>query len=79
MVQLLVHRHAAIDQPCDVSNALYNSSTSSLLSCLPQSEFAATPLMAASDKNHLEVTMFLISNGADVNRQTKVFDNVLFS
>ena len=22
MVQLLVHHHAAIDQPCDVSNAL---------------------------------------------------------
>ena len=31
MVQLLVHHHAAIDQPCDVSNALYNSTSLSLL------------------------------------------------
>ena len=66
MVQLLVHHHAAIDQPCDVSNALYTSTslilisedcslnsqhthavsfTSSLLSCLPQDEYAATPLL----------------------------------
>ena len=32
MVQLLVHHHAAIDQPCDVSNALYNSTSLSLFS-----------------------------------------------
>ena len=50
--------------------------TSSLLSCLPQDEFAATPLMAASDENHPEVTRFLIASGADLNCQTKVFDNM---
>ena len=32
MVQLLVHHHAAIDQPCDVSNTLYNSTSLSLFS-----------------------------------------------
>ena len=31
MVQLLVHHHAAIDQLTDVSNALYNSTSLSLL------------------------------------------------
>ena len=31
MVQLLIHHHAAIDQPTDVSNALYNSTSLSLL------------------------------------------------
>ena len=30
MVQLLVHHHAAIDQPTDVSNALYNITSLSL-------------------------------------------------
>ena len=30
MVQLLVHHHAAIDQPAEVSNALYNSTSLSL-------------------------------------------------
>ena len=30
MVQLLVHHHAAIDQPTDVSNALCNSTSLSL-------------------------------------------------
>ena len=34
MVQLLVHHHAAIDQPCDVGNVLhvYNSTSLSLFS-----------------------------------------------
>ena len=34
MVQLLVHHHAAIDQPTDVSNALYNSTSLSLFCCV---------------------------------------------
>ena len=33
MVQLLVHHHAAIDQPADVSNALYNSTSLSFELC----------------------------------------------
>ena len=54
--------------------------TSSLLSCSPQGEFAATPLIAASDKNHIEVARFLIEHGASIDYQTKVFDNLfLFS
>ena len=89
MVQLLVHHHAAIDQPCDVSNALYNSTslslfccvlftespaysvlfTSSLLSCSPQDEYAATPLIMASEKNHIEVARFLVEHGASINYQ----------
>ena len=86
MVQLLVHHHAAIDQPCDVSNALYSTTSLmltespaysvlfsySLLSCSPQDEYAATPLIAASDKNHIEVARFLVEHGAIVNYQNKV-------
>ena len=99
MVQLLVHHHAAIDQPTDdVSNALYNSTslslfcsvlftespaysvlfTSSLLSCSPQGGIvAATPLMAASGENHIEVARFLVEHGASIDYQNQVFD-ILF-
>ena len=96
IVQLLVHHHAAINQPCDVSNALYNSTslslffvvlftespaysvlfTSSLLSCLPQDEYAATPLITASVENHVEVARMLIKYGASTDYQNKVFDNL---
>ena len=31
MVHLLVHHHALLDKPCDVSNALYNSTSLSAL------------------------------------------------
>ena len=95
MVQLLVHHHAAIDQPCDVSNALYNSTslslfslvlftespaysdlfTSSPLSYSPQGDVAATPLIAASVDNHVDVARFLIKNRASIDYQNKVFDN----
>ena len=51
--------------------------TSSLLSCSLQDEYAATPLIAASGKNHIEVARFLIEHGASVNYQNKVFD-ILF-
>ena len=94
MLQLLVHHHAAIDQPCDVSNALYcynstslqfilfteslaNSvlfaSSCTLLLCSSQDAPFATPLIAASGKNHTEVTRFLIEHGASVNYQNQVF------
>ena len=96
MVHLLVHHHALIDKPCDVSNVLYNSTslsffvcvlftespaysvlfTSSLLSCLPQDQFGATPLIAASIENHIQVIRFLIQSGASINKQNKVFDNL---
>ena len=81
MVKLLVHHHAAIDQPTDVSICLFCCVlftespaysvlfTSSLLSCSPQSEYAATPLIAASGKNHIEVARFLVEHGANVNYQ----------
>ena len=98
MVHLLVHHHALVDKPCDVSNALYNSTslsffvcvlftespaysvlfTSSLLSCLLQSEFGATPLMTACFEGRLEVTKFLINNAANVNVQSKVFDMLFY-
>ena len=95
MVQLLIHHHAAINQPCDVSNALhcYNStslqfvlfieslaysvlfasSCTLLLSCSSQDAPFATPLIAASDKNHIEVARFLIEHDASVNYQNQVF------
>ena len=87
MVQLLVHHHAAIDQPANVSNALYNNYsttcslsssysvlfTYSLLSCSPQNEYAATPLIIASDVNHIEMARFLVKHGASVNFQNQVF------
>ena len=47
--------------------------TSSLFSCSPQSEYAATPLITASGENHIEVARFLVEHGASVNYQTKVF------
>ena len=91
MVQLLVHHHAAINQPTDVSNALYNSTslsayyslnpqrtysvlfTSSLLSCSSQdSDIAATPLIAASGENHIEVAKFLVEHGASIDYQNQV-------
>ena len=94
VVQLLVHHHAAIDRPTDVSIMHYtialvsvycvllNESpaysvlfTSSLLSCSPQDEYASTPLMAASDENHIEVARFLVEHGASINYQNQVFDN----
>ena len=98
MVHLLVHHHALVDKPCDVSNELYNSTslsffvcvlftespaysvlfTSSLLSCLPQDQFEGTPLMTACLEGHFKVTMFLINNGANVNVQSKVFDNLFY-
>ena len=53
--------------------------TSSLL-CSPQDEYAATPLIAASGENHIEVARFLVEHGANIDYQNKVFDNhVLFS
>ena len=92
MVQLLVHHHAAIDQPTDVSNALYNSTSISLfccvlltespcsiltssllLSCSPQDVPFATPLIAASSENHIEVARFLVEHGASINYQNQVF------
>ena len=96
MVHLLVHHHALLDKPCDVSNTLYNSTslsffvcvlftespaysvlfTSSLLSCLPQEEPCATPLITASIENHIQVVRFLIQSGASINKQNKVFDNL---
>ena len=52
--------------------------TSSLLS--PQDEYASTPLMAASDENHIEVARFLVECGASIDYQNKVFDiHFLFS
>ena len=91
MVQLLVHHHAAIDQPCDVGNVLhvYNSTSLSLfsvllfaespaysvlftLSCSPQDVYAATSLIAASGKNHIEVARFLVEHGASTDYQKKV-------
>ena len=48
--------------------------TSSLLSCLPQDEYAATPLITACGENKFEVVKFLIENAANINYQTKVFD-----
>ena len=89
MVQLLVYHHAAIDQPTDVSNALYNIIidlslffsvlftespaysvllTSSLLSYSPQDEPFATPLMAASVRNQIEVARFLVEHEASIIR-----------
>ena len=41
MVQLLVHHHAAIDQPCDVSNGLYNSTSLQFISCVLLTESPA--------------------------------------
>ena len=97
MVHLLVHHHALIDKPCDVSNALYNSTslsffvcvlftespaysvlfTSSLLSCLPQDQFGATPLITACGENHLPIVRVLIENRANINYQKEVFDNLV--
>ena len=51
--------------------------TPSLSSRPPQDEYAATPLMAASDRNHIEVARFLVEHGASVNYQDKVFDNLI--
>ena len=54
--------------------------TSSLLSCSPQEVYAATPLIAASDENHIEVARFLVECGASIDYQNKVFDiHFLFS
>ena len=54
--------------------------TSSLLSCSPQDEYAATPLIAASVRNRIEVAKFLVEHGANVNYQNQVFFNhFLFS
>ena len=53
--------------------------TSSLLSYSPQDEYAATPLIAASGENHIEVARFLIEHGANIDYQNEVFDkHVLF-
>ena len=49
-----------------------------LLSRSPQDYFAASPLIAASGKNHIEVARFLVEHGASVNYQTKVFFYNLF-
>ena len=46
--------------------------TSSLLSCSPQGEYAATPLIIASAENRIEVIRFLVEHGASVNYQNKV-------
>ena len=46
--------------------------TSSLLSCLPQGEYAATPLITASVENHIEVARFLVEHGAGINLPNKV-------
>ena len=51
---------------------------SSLLSCLPQDEYAATPLMTASEYNHIEVARFLVEHGAHINYRNKVFNNLFF-
>ena len=50
--------------------------TSSLLSCLPQDKFGATPLITASIENHIQVVRFLVESGASINKQNKVFDNL---
>ena len=42
------------------------------MSCLPQDEYAATPLIAASVENHIEVARFLVEHGASINYRTKV-------
>ena len=47
----------------------------SLLSCSSQGEPFATPLMAASGINHIEVARFLVEHGASINYQNQVFDN----
>ena len=47
--------------------------TSSLLSCSPQDEYASNPLIAASDRNHVEVARFLVEHGASINYQNQVF------
>ena len=51
--------------------------TSSLLLYSPQDGVASTPLIAASDENHIEVARFLIDRGASIDYQNKVFD-ILF-
>ena len=43
------------------------------LSCSPQDVYAATPLIAASGKNHIEVARFLVEHGASTDYQKKVF------
>jgi ankyrin repeat protein len=73
----------AMNSDCNAPRVLHNSAcvlfiespayACSLLSCSSQDEYAATPLIAASDKNHIEVTRFLIVHRASVNYQTKVF------
>ena len=45
---------------------------SSLLSCLPQDDTAATPLIIACGLIHIEVARFLVEHGADTNLQNKV-------
>ena len=53
--------------------------TSSLLSCSPQDGIdAATPLIAASGENHIEVARFLVEHGASINYQNQVFDILFF-
>ena len=53
--------------------------TSSLLSCSPQDGIdAATPLIAASGENHIEVARFLVEHGASINYQNQVFDIPFF-
>ena len=43
-----------------------------------QDEYAATPLIAASGKNYIEVARFLVEHGANINYQNKVFDILFF-
>ena len=51
------------------------ASLCTLLSCSSQDAPFATPLIAASGKNHIEVARFLIEHGASINYQNQVFDN----
>ena len=49
-----------------------------LLSCSPQDEYAATPLIAACGENYIEVARFLVERGASMDYQNKVFDMLFF-
>ena len=54
---------------------MYTELSSLLLAFyVSQEEYAATPLLIACDKKHIEVAKYLIDKGANINHQNKVAD-----
>ena len=47
------------------------------MSFIPQDQYRATPLIMACANKHLQVAQLLISNGADVDYQNSVCNNII--